>query len=94
MPCALARHSSPLLAQFHDGDEESEAELQGAWEALATSFSDGDSRAANALSKAWGSYWRTMDIWETLNDTGRRTVQVLPREAQFHWADETSKNYN
>ena len=27
------------------------------------------------------------------NDTGGRTVQVLPREAQFHWADETSKNY-
>ena len=28
------------------------------------------------------------------NDTRGRTVQVLPREAQFHWADETSKNYN
>ena len=43
-----------------------EVELEGAWEALAASFPDGDSRAGNALSQAWGSYWRRMDIWETL----------------------------
>ena len=28
------------------------------------------------------------------NDTGGRTVQVLPMETQVHWANETSKNYN
>ena len=49
----------------------SEAELQGAWEALAASFLDGDSRAANALSQTWGSYWRRMDIWETLKAVDR-----------------------
>ena len=46
----------------------SEAELQGAWEA---SFLDGDSRAANVMSQAWGSYWRWMDIWETLKAVDR-----------------------
>ena len=25
---------------------------------------------------------------------GGRTVEALPKETQFHWADETSKNYN
>ena len=49
----------------------SEAELQGAWEALAASFLDGDSQAANALSQAWGSYWSRMDIWETLKAVDR-----------------------
>ena len=49
----------------------SEAELQGAWEALVASFPDGDSQAANALSKAWGRYGRRMDIWETLKAVDR-----------------------
>ena len=49
----------------------SEAELQGAWEELAASFPDGDSRAANAMGQAWGSYWRRMDIWETLKAVDR-----------------------
>ena len=29
------------------------------------------SPAANALSPAWGSYWRRMDIWETLKAVDR-----------------------
>ena len=48
-----------------------EAELQGAWEELAASFPDGDSREANAMGQAWGSYWRRMDIWETLKAVDR-----------------------
>ena len=45
----------------------SEAELQGAWEALA----DGDSPAANALNQGWMIYWRRTDIWETLKAIDR-----------------------
>ena len=55
MPCALQGtrrlfwHDSMVVMR-------SEAELQGAWEALAASFPDGDSQVENALSQAWGSY--------------------------------------
>lgn len=57
--CRFLKHDSINVIK-------SEAELQGDWEALATSFPDEYSFTVDSLSQAWRVYWRETGVWDTL----------------------------